>query len=203
MSDTRLLPVGSSALEVAAATACAEITRVPVPLCLLWSPDTCPPNLLPYLAWAFSVDRWDEAWPESVKRQVIRDAFFIHRHKGTIGALRRVVEPFGYLIRISEWFQNGGEPGTFRLDIGVQDSGITEEVFNELERLIADAKPASRHLLGLNINLDTQGAAYVAALSYDASELTVYPYFPETITVSGLDVAGAALHLIDNVSITA
>ncbi|MEI7202597.1 phage tail protein, partial [Pectobacterium parvum] len=94
-------------------------------------------------------------------------------------------------------------PGTFRLDIGVQDSGITEETFYELERLIADAKPASRHLLGLNINLDTQGAAYVAALSYGGDELTIYPYFPETITVSGLDVTGAALHLIDNVSVTA
>lgn len=201
--NNSLLPVGSSDLEITAAKACAELSRTPIPLRQLCDPDSCPSNLLPYLAWAFSVDRWDEKWPEIIKRQAIKDAYFIHRHKGTIGALRRVVEPFGYLIRISEWFQNGGEPGTFRLDIGVQDSGITEETFYELERLIADAKPASRHLMGLNINLDTQGVAYVAALSYDGDELTVYPYFPETITVSGLDVAGAAIHLIDNVSVTA
>ncbi|MGI8465612.1 phage tail protein I [Pectobacterium punjabense] len=201
--NSSLLPVGSSELEIAAAKACAELSRTPIPLRQLCDPDSCPANLLPYLAWAFSVDRWDEKWPEIIKRQAIKDAYFIHRHKGTIGALRRVVEPFGYLIRIIEWWQNGEAPGTFRLDIGVQDSGITEEIFYELERLIADAKPASRHLLGLNINLDTQGAAYVAALSYGGDELTVYPYFPETITVSGLDVTGAALHLIDNVSVTA
>ncbi|MFE8048646.1 phage tail protein I [Brenneria goodwinii] len=203
MSDDRLLPSGSSVLEVAAATACAEITRTPLPLRQLWNPDTCPAHLLPYLAWAFSVDRWDEAWPDSLKRQVIRDAFFIHRHKGTIGALRRVVEPFGYLIRIVEWWQNGDAPGTFRLDIGVQDSGITEETFYELERLIADAKPASRHLLGLNINLDTQGAAYVSTATYSGDDLTVYPYFPEIITVSGRDVIGAGIHLIDSMSVTA
>lgn len=41
--------------------------------------------------------------------------------------------------------------GTFRLDIGVLESGITEEMYLEMERLIADAKPASRHLIGLNI----------------------------------------------------
>ncbi|MDY4317404.1 phage tail protein I [Pectobacterium actinidiae] len=202
MSDTRLLPVGSSVLEIAAATACAEIIRVPVPLRQLWNPDTCPAHLLPYLAWAFSVDRWDEAWPESVKRRVITDAFFVHRHKGTIGALRRVVEPFGYLIRISEWFQNGGEPGTFRLDIGVQDSGITEETFYELERLIADAKPASRHLMGLNITLNTQGSIYVGATSYSGDELTVYPYFPDIISVSGQSVTGAGIHFIDTMSVT-
>ncbi|MEI7221538.1 phage tail protein I [Pectobacterium carotovorum] len=200
--NNSLLPVGSSELEIAAAKACAALSRTPIPLRQLCNPDACPLKLLPYLAWAFSVDRWDEKWPEVIKSQAIKDAYFIHRHKGTIGALRRVVEPFGYLIRIIEWWQNGEAPGTFRLDIGVQDSGITEEVFNELERLIADAKPASRHLLGLNINLDTQGAAYVAATSYSGDTLTVYPYFPETITASGLDVVGAGVHLIDTMRVT-
>ncbi|MEI7143219.1 phage tail protein I [Pectobacterium brasiliense] len=200
--NSSLLPVGSSELEIAAAKTCAELSRTPIPLRQLCDPDSCPANLLPYLAWAFSVDRWDEKWPEIIKRQAIKDAYFIHRHKGTIGALRRVVEPFGYLIRIIEWWQNGGVPGTFRLDIGVQQQGITEETFLELERLIADAKPVSRHLLGLNINLDTQGAAYVAAASYSGDTLTVYPYFPETITASGLDVVGAGVHLIDTMRVT-
>ncbi len=94
----RLLPVGSSVLEVAAAAACAELERVPVPLRDLWNPKTCPVHLVPYLAWAFSVDRWDEAWPEDVKRGVVSAAFYIHRHKGTIGAVRRVVEPLGYRV---------------------------------------------------------------------------------------------------------
>ncbi|MEQ9878813.1 phage tail protein I [Pectobacterium aroidearum] len=201
MSD--LLPPSASGFMRSVAASTQKVSNIPVDLNLLWNAERCPVELLPYLAWALSVDRWDKNWSEQTKRQVIRSAWLIHRQKGTIAALRRVVEPFGYLIRIVEWWQNGEAPGTFRLDIGVQESGITEEVFYELERLIADAKPASRHLLGLNINLDTQGAAHVAALSYDGDELTVHPYFPEMITVSGLDVAGAALHLIDNVSITA
>lgn len=202
MTDNRLLPPGAYTLEVAAARACAEIARVPMPLRQIWNPETCPVHLLPYLAWGFSVDRWDEAWPENVKRQVIRDAFFIHRHKGTIGALRRVVEPFGYLIRIIEWWQSGGVPGTFRLDIGVQNTGITEETFYELERLIADAKPVSRHLLGLNIHLDTQGAAYAAACVYGGDTLTVYPYFPADITVAGPGATGAGIHLIDTLTMS-
>ncbi|EEA6857495.1 phage tail protein I, partial [Salmonella enterica] len=52
MNDSRLLPVGSSPLEVAAARACAEIERTPVNIRALWNPDTCPENLLPWLAWA-------------------------------------------------------------------------------------------------------------------------------------------------------
>jgi phage tail P2-like protein len=175
MNDSRLLPVGSSPLEVAAARACAEIEKTPVSLRTLWNPDTCPANLLPWLAWAFSVDRWDEKWPELTKRAVIRDAWFIHCHKGTLGAVRRVVEPLGYLINITEWWETSDPPGTFRLDIGVLESGITEEMYYEIERLIADAKPASRHLIGLNIIQDIPGWLFTGGVACDGDIITVYP----------------------------
>ncbi|WP_338463863.1 phage tail protein I [Franconibacter daqui] len=202
MSD-RLLPVGSSALEVAAAQAAAEINRVPVPLRTLWNWRTCPVNLLPYLAWALSVDRWDSGWPEATKRSVIASSFFVHQHKGTISALRRVVEPLGYLIEVREWWQLNEEPGTFRLVVGVLDSGITEEMYQELERLIEDAKPASRHLTGLAISLSTTGSAYISASCYHGDELTVYPYMPDAITVGGEYYPAPAIHLIDNLRVNA
>ncbi|MEV9907212.1 phage tail protein I [Escherichia coli] len=185
MSDSRLLPTGSSPLEVAAARACAEIEKTPVSIRELWNPDTCPANLLPWLAWSFSVDRWDDKWPEATKRAVIRDAYFIHCHKGTIGAIRRVVEPLGYLIEVREWWQLNEEPGTFRIVVGVLEQGITEEMYQELERLVADAKPASRHLTGLAISLSTTGNIFAGAGCYHGDALTVYPYTPEAIIVGG------------------
>lgn len=175
MSNNRLLPVGSSPLEVAAAIACAEIERTPIPLRQLWNPKTCPVNLLPYLAWAFSVDRWDATWPEEPKREVIAAAYYIHSRKGTISAVRRVVEPLGYVINVNEWWETNDPPGTFRLDIGVLESGITEEMYHEMERLIADAKPASRHLIGLTIIQDIAGYAYTGVAMYDGDIITVYP----------------------------
>jgi len=201
--SSRLLPVGSSPLEVAAAQACAEIEALPVPLRKLWNPDTCPLPLLPYLAWAWSVDRWDEQWPEVTKRSVVRAAYFVHRHKGTIGSLRRVVEPLGYLINVIEWWKTFDPPGTFRLDVGVLETGITDDMYQELERLIDDAKPCSRHLIGLSINLDVSGGVPVTVASYGGDLLTVYPYTPEIITVSGEGYAGAAIHIIDTVRINA
>jgi phage tail P2-like protein len=185
------------------ASSTQRLSEITVDLDTLWSAERCPTQLLPYLGWALSVDRWDKRWSEQTKRQVIKAAWLVHRQKGTIAALRRVVEPFGYLIRITEWWQTGGTPGTFRLDIGVQDTGITEETYLELERLIADAKPVSRHLLGLNIVMDCAGNIPLAAGQYSGDVLTVYPYFPETITTSGADRRAAAVHLSDNVSVSA
>ncbi|WOE81633.1 phage tail protein I [Pseudomonas protegens] len=186
MADRPLLPGNSTRLELLAAQALAEIQRVPIPLRQLLNPELCPVALLPYLAWAFSVDRWSQAWPEHAKRGSIKAAYFIHAHKGTIGALRRVVEPLGYLIEVVEWWetQPTGVRGTFALKIGVLDSGITESMYQELEWLIDDTRPVSRHLIGLVISLETRGTAWVGACTTDGEILTVYPYSPGPIEVS-------------------
>ncbi|MDK7758348.1 phage tail protein I [Providencia rettgeri] len=200
--NSRLLPVGSSPLEIAAAESLAQIERVPIPIRILWNPDKCPVHLLPYLAWAFSVDRWDKNWTEKAKRDAVKAAMFIHKHKGTIGALRRVVEPLGYLIRVIEWWKTNETAGTFRLDIGVLETGIIEEMYQELEALIFDAKPASRHLVGLTIQLETKGQIYCSAASYSGDELTVYPYTPDVISSGGMISTGAAVHVIDEMRVT-
>lgn len=200
----RLLPGNATELERRAAQALAQIERVPVPLRELWDPDACPVELLPYLAWAFSVDRWSQAWPESAKRNAIKAAYFIHAHKGTIGALRRVVEPLGYLIEVREWWEEVplGVPGTFRLLIGVLDTGITEPMYQELTWLIDDAKPLSRHLVGLAIGLEVRGAAYLGATALTGETTTVYPYEPGPIEVGGTAVlVGGTAHIIDTMSV--
>ena len=183
--------------------ACAELVNVPVPLRDLWNADRCPVNLLPFLAWACSVDRWDDAWPESTKRGTIKASYFIHKHKGTIAAVRRVVESLGYLIRITEWWQTTppGVPGTFRLDVGVLDTGITDAMFQEMERLIADAKPVSRHMTGLAIYLESRGSIYAGACAYHGDAMTVYPWIAETIEVRGTLLQAGASHTIDTLTI--
>lgn len=199
MTEPSLLPRTSVRLERLAAQALADIRRVPIPLRQLYDPDACPVELLPYLAWTFSVDRWDPAWPEAAKRAAIRAAYFIHQHKGTIGALRRVVEPLGYLIEVQEWFQTepSGKPGTFALKVGVTDEGISEETYRELTRLIDDAKPLSRHLTGLAISLGATGMAHVATLAYDGDELDIYPPAPRDLDVMGSFGLGGRDHTVD------
>lgn len=188
MASLGLLPPNASELERLAAEALAQIERVPVPLRQLWNPDTCPAELLPYLAWAFSVDRWSSAWPERAKRAAIKAAYFIHAHKGTIGALRRVVEPLGYLIEVREWWeeQPAGVPGTFRLLVGVLDKGITEAMYQEMTWLVDDAKPVSRHLLHIQVSLESRGGFVIGAVAVDGQDTTVYPYQLRQLTSTGL-----------------
>lgn len=192
-----LLPSNSTPLERAIEAAFYE--RTIVPLRTLYNPDTCPVDLLPHLAWAWSVDRWDYRWSEATKRAAIKASFYIHKHKGTIGALRRVVEPLGYLIEIVEWFKTvpEGEPGTFALKVGVLDTGITEEMYQELDRLIDDAKPVTRHMTGLAISLETRGDLNVGVALYDGDELDIYPPEMQDINITGSFGVVGREHSID------
>lgn len=176
MISSHLLPLGSTPLEKRAAEILKTAVENPIVIADLINPDKCPVHLLPYLAWAFSVDKWDENWSEEVKRIAIKQSFFIHKRKGTINAVRRVVEPIGYLIELKEWFNTVpmGEPGTFSLTIEVPETGLNEQTYNELVRLVNDVKPVSRHLKQLAIAVSPTGTMNVFLGQQTGEIITVY-----------------------------
>ena len=136
--NNRLLPPSSPSFLHHSEQGAQRLSELPIHINTLWNPDTCPAHLLPWLAWALSVDRWDETWSEEARRQIIRDSWHIHRHKGTISAMRRAVEPFGAILSITEWWENNAPPGSFRLDIDISERGLTEETRQEMERFVLE-----------------------------------------------------------------
>ncbi|CAM8059720.1 TPA: phage tail protein I [Klebsiella pneumoniae] len=182
--NNSLMAPGSSLLEQRAAAACASISDLPVSLRDLWNPWKCPVKFLPYLAWAFSVDRWEETWSETEKRQAVSDAFWIHQRKGTVAAVRRVIETLGYSMTLQEWWKVADPAGTFRLEIDLNDIGITESMIKELERIIGDAKPVSRHISQLTLSLSVTALASIGTAFIDSEVITVYP--PEYVPDGGI-----------------
>ncbi len=183
------MATGSSVLEQRAAAACAVISDLSVPLRDLWNPDACPVKFLPYLAWAFSVDSWDEDWSEEEKRSVIGEAFWLHQRKGTIAAIRHIVEKMGYSMSIEEWWIVADPAGTFRLEVDVGDIGITPRMLDELTRLIDVTKPVSRHLAQLNISTKVLGDIHVGSTLCSGDIISIYPadFEPEeNITYNGV-----------------
>lgn len=182
--NNSLMANGSSLLEQRAAAACASISDLSVPLRDLWNPRRCPVKFLPYLAWAFSVDRWEETWSEKEKRQAVSDAFWIHQRKGTVAAVRRVIETLGYSMTLQEWWEVADPAGTFRLEVDLNDIGITESMIKELERIIGDAKPVSRHISQLTLSLSVTALASIGTAFIDSEVITVYP--PEYVPDGGI-----------------
>lgn len=154
MADLRnnpsLLPPNSSALERALEKVTARISAVPIPAPDIIDADLCPEALLPWLAWAFSVDNWKSYWPLHVKRARVRDAIKIQRKKGTANSVREVVATFGGAIELKEWWQQdpAGVPHTFAMVITLASNNGESVSAQFVDDVIAEvnlAKPVRSH----------------------------------------------------------
>lgn len=144
-----LLPPNASALERAFEEA-MTVPALPVPLRSIWSAYDCPEALLPWLAWALSVDDWNAGWPLAVRREVVARAILIQRRKGTLAAVRQAVSAFGATISIKEWWETTptGDPGTFQLVLALgelEGAPPTTDFINDVLGQVDRAKPLSRH----------------------------------------------------------
>ncbi len=147
-----LLPPNSSALERAFDALEAErLGGMPMAVGDVWSPDRCPAPLLPWLGWGVSIDIWDASWSEAEKRAAIGNAIEDHRRKGTVAAVRQVIDRTDPLIGITEWFQEPFNlpPHTFRLDLpdlNTSTVNYDDDVVGVLLRDIAAVKPLRSHV---------------------------------------------------------
>jgi phage tail P2-like protein len=190
--SSHLLPPSATEQERAISLATARLGDVPTGARQAWNPDTCPVELLPWLAWAFSVDEWDPNWTEAEKRGVINNSFFVHRHKGTIGAIRRALEPLGYLIDVVEWWETTpkGEPYTFSIVMGTGSKPVTPDLYDKVERIVLTYKNLRSHLRNLTVKTEIRGKSFAGALLQDGNETTVYPYNISEIQSVGHAVTG-------------
>lgn len=147
-----LLPPNSTELERNLTEVCKDAFDLPS-IRVLKDIDEVPAQFLPFLAYQKSVDYWDDNWQEPLKRDVIKTSKEQHRIKGTVAAIKRALEPFGYEVKLIEWFkvEPNLKPGTFNLELNLIGKPISQEVFNEVNRLVSDAKSAARHLEKLSI----------------------------------------------------
>ncbi len=170
-----ILPPNTTAVERAIDRAsAAALERLPVYL-IRWvkDPDSCPLALLPWLAWEYQVDTWNIDWSEQKKRDAIKRAHYIHRHRGTVAAVRHALvdSPFG--TDIVEWFNQNpkGDPYTFRLNVYQNDLPVTEYDQQDLKLAVLRARNL-RSWFSVHVFGRLQGTSYTAGYMYATEKIT-------------------------------
>lgn len=179
---TSLLPPNATKTELAIEAATARAGDLPTPLRDLWDPDTCPEALLPFLAWALSVDQWDPSWPVAQKREAIRASVSAHRIKGTPAAVRRALDRAGYpeALIIETWgnrydgaltydgtaiYEALAHWAEYRIQV---PRAITLAQAEEVRRIAEAVAPARCHLV--EVVFDEAATIYDGSLTYDGTE---------------------------------
>lgn len=107
--------------------------------------DELPESLLDILAKDFKIEWYDYNWSIDAKRMTIRDSFYVHRHLGTVGAVKRALTDVWPPSTVEEWFEYGGDPYYFRAILDASNSAEPIRVGSALDAIMF-YKSARSHL---------------------------------------------------------
>ena len=184
MSD--LLPSNATEQERALAETVARVSDVPVIVREVWNSDTAPIDVLPWLAWAFSVDDWDSNWTEEQKRAFIKKSIVSQRIKGTIGAVKQQLDAIGLDIQVIEWFRQlpAGDPYTYALYITTSQTDMTQSDLRKILRIVETNKNLRSHMSLTQVTAKATANTYRGAISAIGTEISITNY---TRTVGALN----------------
>lgn len=161
----------------------------------LWDAWRCPSDMLPFLAYALSVDFWDDAWDEVTKRQTIADSPDYHRRKGTRAAVEAAAASSGRVASIIEWFERipEGRRGTTSIHIEAPLDQVNAIIAKVKPRVYA-AKPKSR-AISIGAGNLTQGNVVVGSGMHIEQLVVISPYSYVPPDAEGTLHVALAIHI--------
>ncbi|MEZ2739107.1 phage tail protein I [Comamonas jiangduensis] len=200
-SAPTLLPPNATPLERALAKACA-MPHSPEEIRKLWNHRTCPLHLLPWLAWAWSVDEWDTAWTEAQQRAMVGASIKLHKKKGTVWAVREALLRSGLeSVRVIEKPADAAHWSHFDVDIAVVDRPLTQGAIDRAAALIEENKAQRSVLRTIRAKLQSTGGIYFGMHLQSGDVCTVMPLAPQDITPESLPL-GMAMAMHDAITST-
>ena len=147
--------------------------------------DQLPEDLLDILAKDFAVDWYDHDYDLAAKRRTIKSAPYIHRHRGTAGAVLRGIRAIYPGSRLEEWWQYGGEPYHFRVMLDMSGSDASYVSTERVLWAIGYYKSLRSHNDGVYYQ-STFGIEIVTSSGYIVYAVRRCGTFPKTATQGGI-----------------
>jgi phage tail P2-like protein len=128
-------------------------------------------EVLDILAWQFRVEWYVSTADIDTKRRLIKNAFKVHKAKGTIYAVEQVIEDMfgdGY---VTEWFEYGGQPYHFK--VITTNPSVTAELANQFSMAVNAVKRCSTVLEQIIISLSGGLDLCFAGVVHTGDNLTI------------------------------
>lgn len=151
--------------------ACREVLHLP-------RLDELPEAVLDLLAWQWHVDFYEPLGLDiATKRRLVQESIAWHRTKGTPAAVEKMIKATWGSASIEEWFEYGGLPGYFRVDIATEETIREEDI-----PIVAKAIETNKNVRSLldTVNFQRENSAdffFGQALSQESS----YEIIPQPI----------------------
>jgi len=154
---------------------------------LIWSRiDELAEDVIDLLAWQLHCDFYESNLPLETKRTLVKGSTSWHRHKGTPWAVEQVILTVFGRCWVDEWFEYGGDPYYFRVNVEASQQGASADDLIRLENLVNQYKNTRSWLEVINIFLSSIGSLYIASSLIAGEHITVYPWNITDVSSSGM-----------------
>ena len=108
--------------------------------------DTLPENIIDVLAIELRTQYYDESFPLEQKRELVKGTMTWYNKAGTVSAVQEMIDKVFDSGMVLEWFDTGGEPGTFT--ISTSDT-VTPELISRFTEVVRYVKNVRSHMVGI------------------------------------------------------
>ena len=120
-----------------------------VPLALIYPKiDELAENVVDNLAVQLHVDFYDYTLPVAKKRALVKQSIAWHQIKGTKAAVEQVIQTVFNQGHVQEWFEYGGSPYHFRVDV-IESDDIDAATIGQVVKAINSTKNVRSWLDGI------------------------------------------------------
>ena len=138
-----------------------------ITLCSDWGViDRLPEEFLDELAWELDIEWYDRSADIEVKRSLVKNSDIVHSKYGTKAAIIKVVGDYYDDAVVTEWFEYGGEPGHFKVEVLSEDMHIV--IPEEFIDLINKVKRQSAIFDSVDYTWTTYQTLYTGAAQYQS-----------------------------------
>lgn len=163
--------------------------------------DQIPDEFLDYIAYEENIDFYETTLPIETKRQLIQDSPFLHKTKGTPAAVEKALKSVLGDVSLTEWFEYGGNPFHFQVDINVLNTGVTQETLSLVEKIIEAYKNKRSIIEKINLYLTNRSKSYFTSIGYCGEETLIYPWRQTEIVTTAMYSFAIGSQLVDTTSI--
>ena len=163
-----------------------------------------PDEVLDLMAAEYRTPAYSTKYSTDVKRMLIADTMLYYMKLGTPMAVRRIVTSIFQSGTVQEWFEYGGEPHHFRINIS--NPNVGPEDLNEFVRQLRSVKRLSSWLDSISSQLDIKASEIgVGFWVHTGDYITLNPMIIEDVSrqISGNTYAGIGMATIDHVTVPA
>ena len=137
--------------------------------------DMLPEKILDVLAAELRTPAYSESYPMETKRALIKGTLTFYKKLGTPSAVNWVIQAIFGNGHVEEWFDYGGQPYYFKLEIEVPETGITAEQQAEILRGVLFCKNVRSWLENTDYFNEATAEIYVGTYTGTINRLEIWP----------------------------